>query len=262
MKSPNPNDRKKILVSGSIELEADTLLNGTIYTDKYKQHKLSPRDHRVDATQIRKQTMPKEFRKNFSVSGKHFTAKNLNVLKQFEQLSQIKSKKTVTPVTPEQQQRHLEHISKKLPNLSMDKLEAIYMYMSSIEEKQNAQMIKDELGNAINIKTNSVKSQKDQHSFDTLLNRVRLQLNDSNMMNPLVLGKLSEIMDNDNEEAYRSLTNVMSMSGSEETRDAKSNHIVSFEIHPNQELYGNQTLIQNIKSTFEDQERQQQIFSR
>jgi len=37
VKSPNPNDAKKIRIGDTIELEADTLLNGRIFTDSYKK---------------------------------------------------------------------------------------------------------------------------------------------------------------------------------------------------------------------------------
>ena len=47
MKSPNPNDYKKIM-SGTIEIEADTLLNGNVFYEKRgrKQVILSEKDTR------------------------------------------------------------------------------------------------------------------------------------------------------------------------------------------------------------------------
>ena len=75
LKSPNPNDEKKIVLGGTIELEADTLLNGTIYTDKYKQRAYSPQHQRqLVATQIMRQTEVVPLDKHFGRHGTHFDA--------------------------------------------------------------------------------------------------------------------------------------------------------------------------------------------
>jgi len=49
-KSPNPNDSKKILIGDDVELEADTLLNGMIFSHEYKK---SPSDVRFTAEEHR-----------------------------------------------------------------------------------------------------------------------------------------------------------------------------------------------------------------
>jgi hypothetical protein len=58
LKSPNPNDAKKVLLAGcNIQLEADTLLNGQIHTNEYKKRQYSPQGQKqLAATQFRRQT--------------------------------------------------------------------------------------------------------------------------------------------------------------------------------------------------------------
>jgi len=63
VKSPNPNDPKTIKL-GELELEADTLLNGRIHIDKFKQQPagrdLSPKEKKaLKATQLNKQKKAK-----------------------------------------------------------------------------------------------------------------------------------------------------------------------------------------------------------
>lgn len=140
LKSPNPNDEKKIVLGGTIELEADTLLNGTIYTDKYKQRAYSPEHQRqLVATQIMRQTEMVPLDKHFGLQGTHFDASDGAVKSQFEQISHSSTIRKSTLFTPLQKRTLIKQMQEQLKKVSVDKLEAIYLFLCQQEPEELSQ---------------------------------------------------------------------------------------------------------------------------
>ena len=143
LKSPNPNDGKRVLVGTDVVIEADTLLNGAIYTHVNRRRPFSPQDHQhvMSHVQLFKQPQVCDTRTVFTLSGKQIDVNDGQMRSSFEQVrNQPKFRRTT-----ESQRRMpagaemLLALQTQLKALSLEKLQAVYQYLMSNPKKQTEQ---------------------------------------------------------------------------------------------------------------------------